>query len=86
MADLAPTFVPHAKEMHVAATLDTHRARFNDFSDIVKDGDAGYGVCLGRWIVSTRSHCAKMLVNGNGTQIMVVEVNRRLNNVFPSVT
>lgn len=38
IADCAPTFVPHAKEMHVAATLDTHRARFNDFSDILEDG------------------------------------------------
>lgn len=33
-----PTFVPHAKEIHVAATLETHRARFNDFSDILEDG------------------------------------------------
>jgi hypothetical protein len=32
------TFVPHAREMHVAATLETHRARFNDFSDILEDG------------------------------------------------
>jgi hypothetical protein len=32
------TLVPHAKEIHVAAILDTILARWRDFSDILIDG------------------------------------------------
>jgi len=33
-----PTLVPHARDIHVAATLDTILALWRDFSDIVIEG------------------------------------------------
>lgn len=32
------TFVPHASDINVAATLDTHLAVWRDFSDMIASG------------------------------------------------
>jgi hypothetical protein len=69
-------FVPHAKDIHVAAILDTILARWRDFSDIVAGGSGWKFVKGGRFHFLI---IAKRRISGRSSdqRVFVVKISRR---------